>query len=81
MPGPSPRPGASPRPGRRTERLAAVFLLGVALFLPPFLNVASRQVTIGGVPSLFVWLFGGWLALIVVLALVMERDGTKGDGP
>lgn len=74
-------PGLSPRPGRRTERLAAVFLLGVALFLPPFLNVASRQVMIAGVPLLFVWLFGSWLALIVVLALVMERDGTKGDGP
>lgn len=74
-------PGLSPRPGRRTERLVAVFLLGAALFLPPFLNVASRQVTIAGVPLLFVWLFGSWLTLIVVLALVTERGGGKGDGP
>ncbi|MGE4279017.1 MAG: hypothetical protein AB7G62_05480 [Magnetospirillum sp.] len=60
------------RPSGKPERLAAAFLLGLALFLPPLLNVASRDALVGGIPVLVLWLFGGWLALIVVLALVVE---------
>ena len=62
----------------RNERLVAAFLLGVLLFMPPFLAVASRDVAVDGVPLLYLWLFGGWLALIVLLAVVVEtarRDG------
>ncbi|OJX75226.1 MAG: hypothetical protein BGO92_00290 [Magnetospirillum sp. 64-120] len=62
------------RPSGKPERLAAAFLLGLALFLPPLLNVASRDQLIGGVPILVLWLFGGWLVLIVILALVVESS-------
>ncbi|MBI2242109.1 MAG: hypothetical protein HYU59_15045 [Magnetospirillum gryphiswaldense] len=62
------------RPSGKPERLAAAFLLGLALFLPPLLNVASRDELIGGVPILVLWLFGGWLVLIVILALVVESS-------
>lgn len=60
-----------PRP-IRNERLVAAFLLGLLLFMPPFLVAASRDLAVGGIPLLVLWLFGGWLALIVVLALVVE---------
>lgn len=72
--------GRGPRLGhgdRRPERLAGAFLLGLVLFMPPFLVIAARDVDIGGVPLLVLWVFGGWLALIVVLALVVERPGRK----
>ncbi|MCR6628760.1 MAG: hypothetical protein NVV74_01125 [Magnetospirillum sp.] len=65
-----------PRPARssgRNERLVAAFLLGLLLFMPPLLAVASRDVAVGGIPLLYLWLFGGWAALIAVLALVVER--------
>jgi len=62
------------RPSGKPERLAAAFLLGLALFLPPLLNVASRDELVGGIPVLVLWLFGGWLVLIVILALVVERN-------
>lgn len=68
------------RPSGRKERLAAAFLLGLLLFMPPFLAVASRDVVIGGIPLLYLWLFGGWLMLIVVLALVVEIS-RNGEGP
>lgn len=64
-------PAGGPGPVRN-ERLVAAFLLGLLLFMPPFLAVASRDQMVGGIPLLFLWLFGGWLALIVVLALVVE---------
>lgn len=63
----------APSSGRK-ERLAAAFLLGLVLFTPPLLNVASRDVMVAGIPLLYLWLFGGWLLLIVVLALVVERS-------
>lgn len=66
------------RPSGKPERLAAAFLLGLALFLPPLLNVASRDELIGGVPILVLWLFGGWLVLIVILALVVESSPHDG---
>lgn len=62
----------------RGERLVAAFLLGLALFLPPLLNVASRDQMVGGIPFLVLWLFGGWLALIAVLALVVEHRSDDG---
>lgn len=62
------------RPSGRKERLTAAFLLGIMLFTPPLLAVASRDERVAGIPLLYLWLFGGWLALIVVLALVVERS-------
>lgn len=67
------------RPSGRKERLTAAFLLGVALFFPPFLAVASKDHTIAGIPLLYLWLFGGWIVLIAVMALVVEFSGD--DGP
>lgn len=61
------------RPTGKRERLIAAFLLGLALFSPPLLNVASRDVLVGGIPFLVLWLFGGWLLLILILAVVSHR--------
>lgn len=69
-----------PHPAR-TERLVAAFLLGLLLFMPPFLAVASRDVAVAGIPLLYLWLFGGWLGLIVVLALVVECRRGNGGPP
>lgn len=75
------RPGLRmTRPSGRKERLTAAFLLGLLLFMPPFLAVASRDVTVAGIPLLYAWLFGGWLVLIVLLALVVERSSNHGEG-
>lgn len=74
MPRPPRRQLRLARPSGRKERLAAVFLLGIMLFTPPLLAVASRDTMVAGIPLLYLWLFGGWLALIAVMALVVERS-------
>lgn len=61
------------------ERLVAAFLLGLLLFMPPFLAVASRDVAVDGVPLLYLWLLGGWLALIGLLAVAVETSRRNGD--
>lgn len=67
------RPGLpAPLLHGRAERLAALFLLGAMLFLPPLLAVMSRDVLVGGIPLLVLWLLGGWLGLIVLMAAVIE---------
>jgi hypothetical protein len=55
------------------QRLAALFLLGCALFNYPLLALFNRSAEIFGIPLLYAFLFGSWLGLIVLMALLMER--------
>jgi hypothetical protein len=55
-------------------RLTALFLLGLALFLPPLVNLPHGG-TVFGVPALFAYLFLAWAGLIAALAWVVERGG------
>jgi hypothetical protein len=55
------------------QRLAALFLLGCALFNYPLLALFNRPAEVFGVPLLYAYLFGGWLLLIVLMALTIER--------
>jgi len=57
------------------QRLAALFLLGVALFNYPLLSLAERRGEILGVPPLYAYLFFVWLLLIAAMAWAVERHG------
>ena len=61
--------------GSRGERMAALFLLGLAAFTPPLLDVfdAGADVTVLGIPLLYLYLFAAWAALIVLMAMAAER--------
>jgi hypothetical protein len=66
------------------QRLVALFLLGCLLLNFPLLYLFERDATIGGVPLLFVYVFAAWIALIVLVALVVERgdaDEPRGREP
>jgi hypothetical protein len=52
-------------------RLAALFVFGLALFLPPLVSL-PHDGTVLGVPALFAWLFLAWAGLIAALAAVVE---------
>ena len=45
------------------------FVLGCLLINDPFLRVFDRNLTLFGLPLLFVYLFLGWLASIAVIGL------------
>ena len=61
------------RPGKTGQRLVAVFVAGVILFNYPILFLFTRPVSVAGVPLLYLYVFGAWVALIAVLAYAIER--------
>ncbi len=58
----------------KSQRLAALFLLGVVLFNYPVLALFNRAADVLGIPVLYAFIFGAWAALIGLLALVVERS-------
>ena len=57
----------------RGQRLAALCLLGFALFSYPVLAVFNIPATVLGIPVLYAWFFAAWGALIALVAMVVER--------
>jgi hypothetical protein len=57
----------------RGKRLIAVFLLGAVLLNFPLLAVVEAGQRLFGLPPLFLYLFGAWAGLILLLALLVER--------
>ncbi|WP_347251154.1 hypothetical protein [Zoogloea sp.] len=55
------------------QRLVALFLLGGLLVNYPILSAFDTARMWLGVPVLYLYVFGVWAALIVVMALVIER--------
>ena len=55
------------------QRLAFLFLLGCFFFNYPLLSVFNRSGSFFGMPPLYAWLMGSWLALIAQMAWVVER--------
>ena len=67
------------RPGLTRERLLALFLLGMLLFLSPFLGIFNTPGRILGLPSLYLYLFASWTLLIALVAVVIERSDARGS--
>ncbi|MRR50756.1 MAG: hypothetical protein EG825_07535 [Rhodocyclaceae bacterium] len=57
------------------QRLVAIFLLGGMVFNWPLLSLFNRSAQVLGIPLLYLYLFGAWLALIVLMAAVIEGKG------
>jgi hypothetical protein len=64
----------------RGERLIALFLLALVLFNPPLLHAFGAPGTLFGWPVLHLAIFGAWGAVILLLALAVERHGHDEDG-
>lgn len=64
---------------RRGERTIALALLGAVMFSRPILDGFSLEHLnfVLGIPSLYLYLFGAWVVLIGLLALVMESHGNS----
>lgn len=55
------------------QRLVALFLLGCLLFNFPLLALFNQGGEVFGIPLLYAYIFGVWLALIGLMAFVAER--------
>jgi 4-hydroxybenzoate polyprenyltransferase len=62
------------RPGLTRERLLALFLLGLLLFLSPFLGIFNTPDRLLGLPSLYLYMFASWMLLIALVAVVIESS-------
>ncbi|MGF1560640.1 MAG: hypothetical protein ACFB3T_00505 [Geminicoccaceae bacterium] len=58
-----------------SQAAVAATLFGGILFNPPMIRVFDQGTLGNGIPVLFVYVFGAWLALIVVLMWIMRRLG------
>ncbi len=58
--------------GSKGERSIALFLLGILLFNPPLLSIFAGDVTIAGVPLLYIYLFLAWAVFILLIGIISE---------
>ena len=61
------------------DLLSSCFLVFGTLLVWPMLSIANRSALFAGVPSLVLYLFVVWAAIVGVLAWVASRAG--GDDP
>jgi Na+-driven multidrug efflux pump len=67
------KPAVSQKAAGRTPRLIAIFVLGVVMFNFPLLAVFNSPTMPFGVPILYLYLFGAWLLVIILIYRVVER--------
>jgi hypothetical protein len=60
--------------GTTGQRLAAIFMMGCILLDYPILSLFSRRGEIAGIPLLYAFVFAVWIALIGLMAWVIERQ-------
>lgn len=60
-------------PTLKGQRLVALFLFGCLLFNYPVLSLFTGDARILGIPLIYVYVFAAWAAIIIVMALTVER--------
>jgi len=64
---------ATRRPGLGPERLIGLFLIGAIGLSPPILTLFNQPRLVGGVPLLYLYLFGFWILLVVLARVVVTQ--------
>ena len=64
----------------RQQRLKALFVFGLILFTFPLLSVFNVSRMMGGIPMLYVYLFGAWIVVVLLLRLAMLGLSTRRNG-
>jgi hypothetical protein len=65
-----------PRRREVPRRLVAVFLLGCILFNYPMLSAFGQLPRLAGLPSVFIGLMLAWVAVIVLMAFIIEKSSS-----
>ncbi len=58
------------------QRMIGLFLLGVFLLYSPLLSVFDTNAELLGLPVIYIYLFSTWVALIALIAWLVERGRT-----
>ena len=59
---------------KKNKRLVALFLFGFVLLNYPILSLLNLDITVFGIPLVYIYIFGVWGLLIFLSALVMSRS-------
>ena len=59
---------------KKSKRLVALFLFGFVLLNYPILSLLNLNITVFGLPLLYIYIFGIWGLLIFLSALVISRS-------
>ncbi|MBS0336148.1 MAG: hypothetical protein JSS40_04940 [Proteobacteria bacterium] len=60
-------------PGRIRDAAVLLPLLGLALLMPPVITLFTTRSSIAGIPLIVLYVFGVWLGLIALAALLARR--------
>jgi len=66
-------PWASGTPRRWRDLAMILPAFGLVMFMPPVIGLFVSERTLFGVPSIVVYVFGAWAALIAIAALINRR--------
>jgi L-lactate permease len=58
----------------RMKRLIGLFLLGYLLFNHPLISLFNLPQMVLGIPLLYGYIFGVWILLIVLMALIVSSE-------
>ena len=67
------------RPGITTERLIALCFIAALAFNPPLLGLFDTGGLVGGMPTLYIYLFVTWAILIILIAWLVESPSGRRD--
>lgn len=59
---------------RDREYIYILFMVGIIALNYPVMSIFDRQVLPLGIPLLYLYIFLIWLAIIVLLAVIMEKS-------
>lgn len=61
------------------EHMILLFIAGILALNYPFLYIFDRLLLPLGIPLLYLYIFMIWLAIIVLMALIAEKPGSRDD--
>jgi len=61
------------------EQIIILFVVGTLALNYPLLALFDHRVLLAGIPLLYLYLFVLWLAIIVLMAVITERAGSRND--
>jgi hypothetical protein len=64
--------------GTRARRLIGLFLLGYLLFNYPLISLFNLPALVGGIPLLYAYIFGVWVLIILLVALITSGKSKTG---
>ena len=67
------------RPGITTERLVALCFIAALALNPPLLGLFDTGGLVGGMPTLYIYLFVAWAVLIILIAWLVESPSGRQD--